>query len=220
MQRRNLVLHGGAQIWPTKAAAAGVTRMRFKMAEAVALALWHLVPAKTRRPPPPRRPGENAGHDADGTRPASSRRARLADERREGDAGRDKQQSPERDPGPEGAAAPHPGQDEPGCQRKGRRHPIQSQGQTYRRVVSRKVCTTRDAPKAMIAPASAGTRSSAVATPQHSHRPDRCPPEPARTAPARKGPVLPPRPGTPAVLGRAGSPEPRWRHDRRATATR
>jgi len=63
--------------------------------------------------------------------------------------------------------------------------PYKARARHTRNPVSLNVCTTSDAPTAMIAPASVGTSSSAVSKPQHNRRPGRPRTRRTRTAPAR-----------------------------------
>jgi len=62
--------------------------------------------------------------------------------------------------------------------------PYKARARQTRNPVSLRVCTTSDAPTAMIAPASVGTSSRAVSKPQHNRRPGRPPTRRTRTAPA------------------------------------
>jgi len=62
--------------------------------------------------------------------------------------------------------------------------PYKARARHTRNPVSFNVCTARDAPTAMIAPASVGTSSSAVSNPQHNRRPGRPRTRGTRTAPA------------------------------------
>ena len=207
MRRRFLSFDGGARISPTGAAAAGINMMRVNLAEAVVLA----VDIRSRRKPHVhrhRRGRTQPGHEPAGTRPASSRHAGSAGDRREGDAGRESSNAPSVTPARKGRPR-RTLRTSPATSATVGATPYRASARHTRKLVSLRVCTT----------------SSAVGTPKHSQCPDRRPPEPARTRTgalrARRGtPVPTPRPGTPAVLGRAGSAAPRWRHDRRATATR
>ncbi len=108
-----------------------------------------------------------------------------AHQRRKGDAGRDEQRGSQRYPGQKRPSALGTGQHEHGSSVIVGATPYRARARHTRNPVSLKVCTTSDAPTAMIAPASVGTSSSAVNNPQHNRRPGRPRTRRTRTAPAR-----------------------------------
>jgi len=105
-------------------------------------------------------------------------------QRRKGDAGRDEQRGSECHPGQKRPPALGTASTSTAASVIVGATPYKARARHTRNPVSLNVCTTSDAPTAMIAPASVGTSSSAVCNPQPNRRPGRPPTRRTRTAPA------------------------------------